>query len=97
MISITLTAYNMGDCDERDFQAWETYCEDHLAPDLGLADVEIGMHNFNDAPERDTISGAAREQTDEIQRWLAVDGWEAFCATPEAWPKRAWRADRTRR
>lgn len=86
-ISITLTACNMGDVTEADFDAWHRYVCDHIDEALGFEVHEVDQHPFANGPAKNTISGATDEQEEAIREWLSHGGYEAFCATPEAWPK----------
>lgn len=84
MINVTLTAYNMGsEATEADFDAWASYVAEHIDEALDLT-VEVDQHGFPGGPAEDTIQGATSDQRDEIRRYLAVDGWEAFCSSMAA-------------
>lgn len=90
-IEITLTAANMGaECDERDFDAWAEFVANEIAEALGIERhrIKIDKHRFSGGPSSDTVTGGTDEERERIRAWLAVDGWDKFCATPEAWPKR---------
>ena len=91
-IKITLTAYNMGaGCDEADFDAWAAWVEENLPEALTIdaARIEVDQHSYRNGPSSDTVTGGTEEERDRIRSWLAVGGWDEFCGSPEAWPKRA--------
>lgn len=89
MIKIKLSSAAMGDVTEADFDAWAAYVLDHIEEETGIEIAEIDQFAFGHAGD-DEISGA--DDDDEraaIRTWLAVIGWEAFCADESAWPKAA--------
>ena len=87
-ISVTLSSANMGpDADERDFQAWQSWVCDKIDDAMGFVVDDVDLHRFGDGAE-DTVIGGTEEQRAAVKRWLSVEGWEAFCANDEAWPKR---------
>ena len=80
--TIKLTAYNMGDVTEADFDAWARYVAERIDELTGL-DVTIDQFRFGDGFE-DKISceDIHLEQIDEVLRGL----WESFCSDGSAWP-----------
>jgi hypothetical protein len=79
-IWITLSSANMGDnVDERDFDLWAKYVAETIDEAVGFEIHEVDQARFGEAGE-DWITGATAEETEIIRRWLAVDGWEAFCS-----------------
>ncbi len=87
-ITVTLGSTNMGtDCDEADFDAWASWVCEHIDEAMQFYVYEVNQHPFGSS-DGDRVVGATEEQKQAILTWLSVDGWEAFCATPGAWPKR---------
>lgn len=85
MIQITLTAYNMGcDATAADFDRWASYVAQHISEALSLAEVEVDQFEFEGGPERDLVHGGTEEQRAEVRRWLAHEGWEAWCGSETA-------------
>ena len=84
-ISVTLTAANMGDVDEIDFDLWTKFVSENHEAALGFEIHEIDQHSFKRPPSRDTIGGGTEEQREAIRTWLSVTGWDDFCG--EAWEK----------
>jgi hypothetical protein len=89
MIKIQLTAYNMGEVDEADYDAWARYVVEHIDAGVGFEVDEVSQHRFVGGPAEDTIMGGTDKQRAAIREWLDVTGWEAFCADASAWPQRA--------
>lgn len=87
-ISIRLTAANMGDVTEADFDAWARYVTEHVDEACGVEVAEVDQFAFVGGHGRDEVRGATSEQRETIQRWLSSEGWEAFCADTSAWPTR---------
>lgn len=86
-ITVTLSVANMGpDATERDFDAWHAYVCEHIDEGSGVYVHEVEQADFANGPPNDVVSGAIGDQRERVLEWLAVTGWEAFCATPEAWP-----------
>lgn len=80
-LKIILTAYNMGpETTEADFDAWAAYVNEHVDAVVGET-VQVEQFDFNAGQSKDRIEGATYEQRETLRRWLAVDGWEAFCAS----------------
>lgn len=91
-ITITLTAYNMGDgCDEADFDAWAKWVAEHVDEACGVDIHHVDQYPFasnHAAHATDRVSGGTPEQNEAVRRWLAHEGWEMFCTDPGAWPNR---------
>ena len=87
-ISITLTAYNMGnDATEADFDAWAAWVAANIDEALGLDISAVDQFPFRstrNAQADDEVSGATEEQESAIKGWLSSDGWEAWCASTAA-------------
>jgi hypothetical protein len=88
MIKLILSAADMGDVTEADFDAWAAFVCNNIDAGVGFVVDDVDQHRFGHAGE-DTISGATDEQREAVRTWLSVTGWEEFCATPEAWPHEA--------
>lgn len=86
-ITVTLTAYNMGEAisGEADFDAWRTFVDEHI-DEVCRFTVNVDSHPFADGPAEDTITGAS-DAGESVIRDALETLWERFCATPEAWPK----------
>lgn len=82
-ISVTLTAANMGDVDETDFDLWTKFVSENHEAALGFEIAEIDQHRFPGGPDRDTITGGTEDERAAIRTWLSVTGWETFCG--EVW------------
>lgn len=91
-ISIVLTAYNMGsEATEADFDAWAKYVGEHVEEACGIKLESLDQYPFHSAHtahDTDRVSGGGNEDNEAVRRWLANEGWEAFCADADAWPKR---------
>lgn len=85
-ITITLTAYNMGNVTEADFDAWARYVDEHVSEACGVEVLVVDQFAFGASEERDVVTGATDEQEERILDWLAHEGWGAFCADTSAWP-----------
>lgn len=85
MITITLTAYNMGpETTEEDFDAWHSYVSAHAdeavgGENQGNTPIDVDQHSFTGGPAEDTVTGGTEEQREAIRSWLAHEGWDAFC------------------
>lgn len=91
-IKIILSSANMGnDADEADFDAWASYVCDNIDEACGVDVAEVDQYRFGDGGE-DAVSGGTDDEHERVRHWLARDGWEAFCATPAAWPQRVTEA-----
>lgn len=81
-IQITLSSANLGDqATEADFDAWASYVAREIDGSLGI-DAEVDQFGFTGSlfePE-DSVIGGTDEQREAVRRWLANEGWEAFCA-----------------
>jgi len=84
MIKVTLTAANMGDVDDKDFDCWAEFVTEKIDEATGLT-VEVDQARFGDAGD-DVITGATENERDAILRFLGTDGWDAFCG--EEWDRR---------
>lgn len=84
-ISVTLTAANMGDVDETDFDLWAKFVAENHEAALGFEIHEIDQCDFTDGAARDYVSGGTKEQRDAIRHWLSVTGWDDFCG--ETWER----------
>jgi hypothetical protein len=82
-IIVTLTAANMGNVDETDFDLWTKFVSENHEGALGFEIAEIDQHRFSGGPDRDTIHGGTEEDREAIRTWLAVTGWDTFCG--EVW------------
>ena len=85
-ISVVLSAANMGDVTEADFDAWASWVTGHIDEGVGFEVAEVGQMRFGDAGP-DVVWGATCEQRAVIQDWLSHEGWAAFCADASAWPR----------
>lgn len=89
-IKITLTAYNMGEqCSEADFDAWARWVGEHVDEACGVEVTEVDQYPFpsnHAAHATDRVSGGTEKDNETVRRWLANEGWEAFCADTSAWP-----------
>lgn len=84
-ISVTLTAANMGDVDETDFDLWTKFVTENIDEAMGFEVAEVEQHPFESGAARDTITGGTWAQREAIATWLSVTGWDDFCG--EAWEK----------
>lgn len=78
-IQITLTAYNMGDAAESDFDAWAVWVANHVDEACNV-DADVDQFTFGRGPDSDRVSGAADETIESVRAWLSTEGWEQFCA-----------------
>jgi hypothetical protein len=81
MIRIRLSSANMGNVDGIDFDLWAAYVNAHI-DDIAGEPVTVEQGRFGD-PGIDEVTGATEDQQEAIERWLARDGWDAFCG--DAW------------
>lgn len=84
-ITVTLTAYNMGDVDEVDFDLWRKFVCENIDDAMGFEVQCVDQFEFPGGPARDRIDGATDVQREAIASWLATTGWEAFCG--ETWER----------
>ena len=84
-ISVTLTAANMGNVDETDFDLWTKFVSENHEAALGFEIHEIDQHRFLGGPASDSITGGTEEDREAIRTWLSVTGWETFCG--EVWER----------
>ena len=88
-VAVTLTAYNMGDVNEDDFDAWARYVEEHLGEKLvGVAVRDVSQFVFGHGPDRDHVAcdcPAGCECDGSVRDALRVL-WDDFCADDSAWP-----------
>lgn len=82
--AVILTAYNMGDVSEPDFDAWAGYVNDRIDERCGFS-VAIEQHAFANGLARDTVS-APPSRVDAIRDALERL-WDDFCADASAWPR----------
>jgi predicted DNA-binding helix-hairpin-helix protein len=76
--TLTLTAYNLGDATEADFDAFTSYVAEKIDDATGL-NVTVEQHPFRSGPSTDTIVGATDEQQETIRE--AVESlWQSWCA-----------------
>ena len=61
-ISVTLTAANMGNVDETDFDLWTKFVSENHEAALGFEIAEIDQHRFSGGPDRDTITGGTEDE-----------------------------------
>lgn len=87
-ISITLSSANMGDVSEADFDAWANYVAEHIESALGFkgGTVDVDQRRFGEAGP-DLVGLGSSEDRERVREWLSHEGWDAFCATPEAWSR----------
>lgn len=86
-ITVQLSAANMGDVTEDDFDAWTAYVCNHIDAGVGFEVYDVSQLRFDNAGP-DIVSGATEEQRAAIREWLSHEGWDAFCADTSAWPRR---------
>jgi hypothetical protein len=87
MIQITLTAANMGDVDEVDFDCWASFVVDEIDNAMGFEVAWVDQAPWGrPQPAEDAVQGGAEEQRAAVRRWLANEGWETFCG--EEWARR---------
>jgi len=88
VITITLSSANMGtSTTEADYDAWANYVTREIEEALDLGDdvcIEVDQAPYGAGGE-DIVRGAG-DRREAILSWLAVDGWEAFCADSSLWP-----------
>jgi len=85
-IKINLTAANMGNVDEIDFDCWAAFVDERIDV-LGLEVSAVTQVTWGrEMPAQDEIRGATEEQAEIIRRWLGNEGWETFCG--EEWETR---------
>jgi hypothetical protein len=78
-VKIVLTAYNMGDVSEADFDAWASWVAAHVDEACGV-DASVDQYPFRGGPSRDTVYSADEDARDAVRRWLATEGWDEFWA-----------------
>jgi hypothetical protein len=90
MIKLTLTAYNMGDVTEEDFDAWARYVAARIDDMTGLdVDVDQGPFTgergvlFDDMIDHGDEDHETCTQNEEIIQDALRDLWDSFCA--EGW------------
>ncbi len=81
-IKVVLSAANMGDVDELDFDIWAKFVTENIDEKTGIEVAEVEQFRFGE-PGGDLITGATEEQNDRLSTWIRVDGWELFCG--ETW------------
>lgn len=91
-IEITLSAANMGESSEADFDSWAAFVAANIADNIDTdSDFEISQFAFSgrgSEPE-DLIEGATDEEHESIQDWLSHEGWDAFCGQDASQPSDA--------
>lgn len=88
-IELKLSAANMGDVTEADFDAWTAFLAERIEDRTGLV-VEVDQYSFSGAGawSEDSVKGADPDEREAVQR-AVQDLWNEFCETPSAWPSEA--------
>ena len=77
--TVTLTSYNMGDVEAKDFDMWAGYVNEHIDARCGFT-VNVDSFRFGESVDRDRVSGATDEQEETIRESLR-GLWDQSCAT----------------
>jgi hypothetical protein len=79
-VSVTLTAANMGDVTEQDFDAWASWVASHVDEACNV-DATIDQFRFIGGPDADYIEGGSEETRASVKSWLSNEGWVEWCAS----------------
>jgi hypothetical protein len=84
--TLTLTAYNMGDVSEQDFDAWATFVANRI-DELTKLDVTVIQRAFQGGASEDKVTcdcPLGCDCRDIVKETLHVM-WDEFCADATAW------------
>lgn len=84
-INVVLTAANMGNVDEVDFDLWAKFVAENIDAAMGFEVASVDQCVFVGGMDRDMITGGTEEQREAIRSWLSATGWETFCG--ETWER----------
>lgn len=87
--TLTLTASNMGDVTEADFDAWGNYVATHIDARTRM-DVTVVQSAFQNGTAEDRVTCECPHhgcECEDIVKEALQDLWVSFCADSSAWPQ----------